>query len=74
MQQLQTSLINEEIDEGGPGGEDGSLDGPLTEKLLSEWALQDDLLYPLWIFGHLQRYSHCPTGLVVYLRVRRDKQ
>lgn len=69
----QTSLINEEVDEGGPGREDSSLDAALGEKLLSERALQDKLLHPLRIFGHLQRHSHCPTGLVVYLRVRRDK-
>lgn len=70
----QTSLINEEVDEGSPGGEDGSLDAALAEKLLSERALQDELLHPLRIFGHLQRHSHCPTELVVYLRGRGDKE
>lgn len=70
MVSAQTSLIGEEVDEGGPGGEDGSLDAALAEMLLSEWTLQDELLHPLRVFGHLQRDGHCPTGLVVYLRVK----
>lgn len=64
----QTSLINEEVDEGGPGGEDGSLDAALGEVLQSEWALQDQLLHPFCVFGRLQRHRHCSAGLVVYLR------
>lgn len=63
----KTSLIDEEVDEGSPGGEDGSLDAALAKKLLSERGLQDELLHPLQIFGRLQRHGHFPTGLVVYL-------
>lgn len=70
----QTSLLNEEVDEGSPGGEDGSLDAALAEKLLSERTLQDEPLHPLRIFGRLQRHRHCPAGLVVYLRGRGDNE
>ncbi|TNN37206.1 hypothetical protein EYF80_052629 [Liparis tanakae] len=66
----QISLVNEEVDEGRPGGEDGSLDVALAKKLLSKRALHDELLHPLRVFRHLQWHSHCPTGLVVYLRYR----
>lgn len=66
----QMSLIDEEVDEGGPRGEYGSLDAALAEKLLSKRALQDQLLHLRCVFGCLQRHRHRPTGLVVYLRVR----
>lgn len=64
------SLIDEKVDEGGPLGEDGSFDAALGEMLSSEWALQDELLHSLQIFGHLHRNGHCPTDLVVDLRTR----
>lgn len=63
-----TSFINQEVDEGSPGREDGFLDVTLTQTLLSDGALHHQLLDPAGIFGHLQRDRHRATGLVVYLR------
>lgn len=67
----QPSLINEEVDKGSPGGQDGSLDAALAEKLLPNRALQDQLLHPTGIFGHLHRHYNAATDLVVYLWVKK---
>lgn len=63
------SLINQEVDESSPGRQDGSLYAAFAQKLLSNGALENQLLYLTGIFGHLHRDGHNATGLVVYLRV-----
>lgn len=68
------SLINKEVDESSPGRQDGSLYAAFAQKLLSDRALQNQLLYPTGIFGHLHRDGHHATGLVVYLRVRNRRR
>lgn len=68
----QISLVDEEVDEGRPGGEDRSLDAAASKKLLSKRALHDELLHPLTVFGNLLRHRHGAAGLVVYLRVRNE--
>lgn len=68
------SLINEEVDESGPGRQDGPLDAVFAQKLLSNGALQNQLLHPSGVFGHLQRHRHSAAGLVVYLSVRNRRR
>lgn len=68
------SLINKEVDESSPGRQDGSLYVAFAQKLLSDGALENQLLYPAGIFGHLHRDGHHATGLVVYLRARNRRR
>lgn len=67
------SLFNKKIDEGRPGRQDGFLDAVLAETLLSKWAVQDQLLHLIHIFGQLHRHRQLPTGFVVNLGIRGDK-
>lgn len=57
-------LLYEEVDEGGPREQNGLLDGPVSQEMLSQLAPQNQRPYLLCILGHLLRHQHRPTHLV----------
>lgn len=70
------SLLHQEVDEGGSGGQEGLLDASALQEPDAQLALENKFMHFVLVLGDLLGHRDFAAGFVVDLRRRkaRDKQ